>query len=157
MTADRVIAIVHDYDGLVAALRARVAEFGVSAETIDDLAGIATRYTSKLLAPIPIKGLGRVSLGPMLGALGLKIIVVEDTEALRLVVGRLKRKAEQYARTGMHAHESHINRGDSAWGRRLSAHWMIKTSQHQRTRNAKRAAMARWRKQSRSGRGDSSS
>lgn len=146
MTTDRIIATVRDYDQLVAALRARVAEFGVSAEVIDDTAGLPVRYTSKLLAPIPIKGIGRVSLGPMLGALGLKLIVVEDTEALARVQARLKRKADQYAHTGMHTRSRHQWRGDSQWGKVLAARRILMLTPRQRTKIAKRAAAARWRK-----------
>src|SRR5262245_29579627 len=88
-TAQRLLAEVRDYAQLVQALRARIDELGVAGETIDDVAGLPTRYTTKLLAPIPIKSLGRVSLGPLLGALGLKLIVAEDAEALARIRHRL--------------------------------------------------------------------
>lgn len=137
---------VRDYDQLIAALRARVAELGVSLETVEGVAGLPERYAIKLLAPIPVKGVGRASLGPMLGALGLKIVVVEDAEALARVARRLVRKEAQYANTGMRTEKSHVNTGDSEWGRIMAARRMVLISPRQRTRLAKRAARARWAK-----------
>ena len=74
----RQIATVHDYDGLIAAIRARSDELQITRETLDDASGLHGGYCGKLLSPIPIKTLGHVSLGPILGALGLALIVVED-------------------------------------------------------------------------------
>lgn len=141
---DRIIATVRDYDGLVAALRARVAELNIAGETVDRIAGLPDRYTSKLFAPIPIKGMGRVSLGPMLGALGLKIIVVEDAEAMAKVAARLQRKEEQYASTGMRPQERHVNKGDSQWSKILNCRRSLMLTPRQRSKLAKRAAAARW-------------
>jgi len=44
------LAIVHDYDDLVAAIRARRDELQVTHMTIDDVSGIQPGYASKLLA-----------------------------------------------------------------------------------------------------------
>ena len=63
---------------LIEALRARRDELNISHETIDSIAGLQSGYTSKLLAPKPIKNLGPMSFGSLLGALGLAVVVVED-------------------------------------------------------------------------------
>ncbi len=63
---------------LIAALRARRDALNISHETIDSIAGLQSGYTSKLLAPKPIKNLGPMSFGSLLGALGLAVVVVED-------------------------------------------------------------------------------
>src|SRR5258705_428025 len=55
----------------------------------DDVAGLPLRYTMKLLAPVPVKGIGRTSLGPLLGALGLKLVVAVDHEVLARIRPRL--------------------------------------------------------------------
>jgi hypothetical protein len=81
------LAIVADYDGLLAALRQRAIELNAPLESIDHVAGLPTRYTTKLLGGM--RGLGRVSLGPILGALGLKLAVLSDDEALAKVIDRL--------------------------------------------------------------------
>ena len=80
MIDERRLGEICDYDGLIAALRARMAELGVTNETIGAIAGLAGGYVGKLLAPSQIKNLGPLSLGLMLQSLGLKLIVVEDTE-----------------------------------------------------------------------------
>jgi hypothetical protein len=79
--SDQPLAVVYDYGQLLDALRARVAELSTPMEVVDDVAGLPQRYTSKLLAPCPVKGIGAISMGPLLGALGLRLIVEIDREA----------------------------------------------------------------------------
>ena len=76
-------------DDLREVFRRRVAELGVSLDTIDHIAGLPTRYTAKVLGLQPTRGFGQFSLDGLLGALGLMLIVVEDAEALARVQGRL--------------------------------------------------------------------
>lgn len=81
---------------LLDALRARRDALNVSHETIDAISGLQSGYTSKLLAPKPIKNLGPITMGPLLGALGLAIVVVEDQEQVLRVKSRwIKRKRPQ--------------------------------------------------------------
>lgn len=70
---------------LVAALRARRDELNISHETIDSIAGLQAGYTSKLLAPVPIKHLGRMSFEAILGALGIALVAVPDPVAIAKV------------------------------------------------------------------------
>lgn len=63
---------------LVAAIRARRDELNLSHEAIDAIAGFQSGYTSKLLSPNPIRNIGYMSLGSLLGALGVALVVVED-------------------------------------------------------------------------------
>jgi hypothetical protein len=90
------------YSGLVAVLRSWVCQLDTSYEAIDEVAGWQGRYVSKLLAPSALKALGRTSMGAVLGALGLKLIVAVDESALAKVRHRLsqsrwpaKRRAKQ--------------------------------------------------------------
>jgi hypothetical protein len=69
-----------NYLGLVAAFRARVAELGISYETLDELAGYRARYSSKVLAEEPQRHLGVMAFDAMLGALVLKIAVIPDPD-----------------------------------------------------------------------------
>jgi hypothetical protein len=85
----RQLALIRDYDALHRALKNRIAEFGTTMETIDGVAGFPARYTSKLLAPSKMKILGLISLGPILGAAGCCLILVEDPEQLARVRHRL--------------------------------------------------------------------
>jgi hypothetical protein len=86
------IAIVRDYAGLLAVIRARRAALDVSLETVDEVSGFCSRYCSKLLTDPPMKRMGIMSLGAMLGTLGLALAVIEDPEALARVRDRLIKK-----------------------------------------------------------------
>jgi hypothetical protein len=88
----RQLAEATDYDGLIGAFRNRAAELQVAGETIDEVAGLPARYSAKLLGPNQVRRIGAVSLGPLLGALALKLIIVEDEDALRQYGSRLKRR-----------------------------------------------------------------
>jgi hypothetical protein len=73
--------LIHDMPGLLDVIRARRDELNISHETIDALCKFQDGYTGKLLAPEPVRGLGYGSLGALLGALGLGLVVVEDSAA----------------------------------------------------------------------------
>lgn len=93
MGEPRQIAVVRTYDDLVLAFRERAEELEYRRQTIDDIARLADGHSSKLLAYPPLKILGRVSLGPMLEALGLTIILMDNPEALaKFGQDRVKRK-----------------------------------------------------------------
>lgn len=94
MDNQRILAVVYDYKGLVDAFKAWVAELNVARETLDSVAGLPDKYAQKLLAPVPVKGVGRTSLGPLLGALGLKLIVAVDHEQLERIRHRLDQRSE---------------------------------------------------------------
>jgi len=83
------LAVVRTTDDLRAILRARFTELGVSLETVDYVAGLPTRYTAKLLGLQPSKSFGPISFEALLGAAGLKLLVLEDAEALDRVRTRL--------------------------------------------------------------------
>jgi hypothetical protein len=83
------LAIVTDYLGLVTALRRRIVELGTGMESVDAVAGLPARYTSKLLSRNYKTSLGQTSTGPILGALGLKLAVLPDDEALAKIRHRL--------------------------------------------------------------------
>jgi hypothetical protein len=146
----RHLQVVRDWDGFMDALRARVVELEVAGETVDEVAGLPLRYTSKLLAPVPIKALGPISMGPMLGALGLVVIVAEDTEGIQKLRPRLtRRKYRRHADAAMptkRRRKKSAFHGNSEWGRVMRARSILKQSPEQRKRAASRAAKARWRK-----------
>jgi hypothetical protein len=68
------------YDGLIVALRARVAEIGLNQRLIDELSGLTPGLTGKLLgAACPTK-FGFSSLLPILATLGLRFGVMVDPQ-----------------------------------------------------------------------------
>ena len=84
---------IHDYAGLVAALRARKAALDVTFATLEDIGGLQAGYLSKLMSPTaPTKVFGPVSLELTLAALGVKILIVEDAAAMARVLSRLIRR-----------------------------------------------------------------
>jgi hypothetical protein len=76
------IAEIREYRDLILALRMRADQLDISRETIDIVAGLPDRLTSKLLTLSPIKNIGMASLGPLLGALAMKLVAIPDPEAL---------------------------------------------------------------------------
>ena len=72
------LGTISSYDDLHAALRRRADELKLSRRTIDDLAGLADGYVEKLLGPSQVKKLSVRSLGAILAALGVKLVLVED-------------------------------------------------------------------------------
>lgn len=147
---ERRIAIVRDYAGLLGALRARADELGVTREALDAVTGLQGGYAGKLLAPVPIKHLGHTSLGPMLAAMGLMLIVVEDVETLTRITKRMEKRQRPVA----DASESMLPkrkrnrrgfRGSDA-SRVLNARRSLVLPEVKRRRIAKGAALARWRR-----------
>ena len=140
-SAPKVLAVARDYDELVAAFRARRDELKVPHLAIDDVAGLQTGYTGKLLADPPIRAFGRVSLGPMLGTLGLAVIVVADNAALRRVQHRLVTRKNRPMRADRHA-----SWFSSETGREMARRRAEKMSAKARSMSASKAARARWHK-----------
>ena len=83
------LGVCRTSDDLRAILRARFAALGVSFETVDHVAGLPTRYTAKVLGLQPTRRFGQISLTALLGTAGIKLIAVEDADALDRVRGRL--------------------------------------------------------------------
>jgi hypothetical protein len=77
------------YAELLDVLRRRKDELNISFETLDATAGLQSNYASKILGPHPSRRLGEISLGCILGTLGLKLIVAPDPKALAKVRDRL--------------------------------------------------------------------
>lgn len=87
-----VYGVANDYDSLIEFVRVRVHELQTTHESIDAVSGLHGGYSGKLLAPIPIKSMGKISLGPMLQTLGLTLIVVRDDEQFAKIKDRLAKR-----------------------------------------------------------------
>jgi hypothetical protein len=96
----RVIASFDQYSGFVDALRARVAELQVSGQTIDQIAGLPSGYTQKILGPKGVRKVGAKSLTDLCGALAIRLLMVEDKEALARIANRLERRDAKMVRGG---------------------------------------------------------
>lgn len=97
----RVIAECTTYLGLVGAMRARVAELGVaiSSDNAADISGLAGDHLVKLLNPEKShKFFGLMSLGAVLGLLGVKLQLVEDEAQTRRVAKRIVKRSDSHVR-----------------------------------------------------------
>jgi hypothetical protein len=80
--------VIRGMPELLDVIRARRDFLNISHETIDALANFPDGYTSKLLAPVPMRGVSHMSLGAVMGALGMALIAIEDSAA----TGRVHQK-----------------------------------------------------------------
>jgi len=87
-----VYGIASDYDSLIDLVRYRLHEMQTTNLEIDAVSGLHSGYCSKTTAPIPLKSMGKVSMGPLLQTMGLKLIVVRDDEAFAKIEHRLAKR-----------------------------------------------------------------
>ena len=151
-TLDRfcVYGVASDYDGMLELLRYRLEEIQTTHEAVDAVSGLHGGYTSKIVAPTPIRTLGRVSLGPMLQTLGLALIVVRDDEQFARVKDRLAKRERPRVQLPMGS----IPRPSWLFTRKMSNKLQSlrseKVTPQHRKRIAKKAAKAMWRKRRKS-------
>src|SRR5260370_18376143 len=70
--------VVYHYPAFIEAIRDRTVDLQISRLEIDRIAGLPTGFSGKALSRNPVKRIGLVSLGPLLEALGLIVMIVED-------------------------------------------------------------------------------
>ena len=99
MSAGRILAEFSDYDGLLAAIRARVAELQINGERFDQFAGLPIGYLSKLIGPSPVRRIGMVSMGPLFSALGISAVLIENGDYTKRLRNRLKPNNQSFRRT----------------------------------------------------------
>ena len=90
--------VIKDYADLLALLRARRDELGVSSTTIDEVSGLCSGYSSKLLCDPPLKRAGIFLFWPLLEALGLRCVIEIDPDAVARLAHRWHRRAENHVR-----------------------------------------------------------
>jgi hypothetical protein len=89
--------IVNDYESLIEVCRQRAEELAISREGIDGLSGCAPGLAGKILGHKQTKKLGPTTLKPILQALGLRLMVIEDDRetALTLAVREPVQSSQQ--------------------------------------------------------------
>lgn len=152
MSDARIIGSAVDYDGLIAVLRDRVTELNITHATLDNLTGLQSGYCGKILGQLGVRSLGPISLGPMLQALAVKMVIVEDVEAAQKMAPRWEKRvrpdynASREARIG----KKLIRRAFPAFLMELSRLGnearRTKLKSRERSRIARLAARARWNK-----------
>jgi hypothetical protein len=95
----RVLGEFRDYGQMLAGIRARVNEMQVNGERFDEFAGLPRGYLSKIAGTKPVRRIGITSMGPLLSALGVTCIFVEDPEATARLKNRLKPRNPRLVRS----------------------------------------------------------
>lgn len=146
MAEPRLIAVVRTMDDLREAFRARADELNITRESIDEVGGLQNGYAGKLLAPVPIKNIGRVSLGPLLTVMGVKLLLVVDDEALARYTARAEKRKTASATMLPRKNRSRTQyRNDSDWSKMQNALRTLRVNQEKRSKISKIAAKTRWR------------
>jgi hypothetical protein len=93
------------YAGMIEAFRARANErrIAITAAAVAATAGLPAYYIPKLLTPSknPTRRIGMISLGPLLGVLGAKLVLVPDPEAEKLYGARIPQRQESCVHHGV--------------------------------------------------------
>ena len=85
MDASQAIGTITSYDDLILVARQRMDQLEITFETLDAISGVQPGYSAKLLCPGHCKTFGPISFCAVMGALSMKLIAVEDLEALSRV------------------------------------------------------------------------
>ena len=138
---------IRSYEDLLNAFRLRIREQGlaISAEANTEIAGLSDRYLQKIVGSRPVKRIGVKSFGPILGLLGVRLVMVEDEQAQK----RLQMLAEKYGRQ-LKIREANLVRAAAAQftvthrflskiGRKGALVTNGRLTPHQRRRNARKA------------------
>jgi hypothetical protein len=147
------ITCANGYRGLVSVMQARAAErqIALGGEAVAEVSGLPRGYFQKILSPLPksredVRRIGIASLGPVLGVLGIKLVVVEDLEALERYGSRIPKCDQGAMRNGV-VHLALSRRFLSKIGAAGGANSRKFIGKRRSRAIAKKAAAARWRPQ----------
>jgi hypothetical protein len=82
-----------DSESLRAACRARADELQVSRALIDEIGGLPSGYTGKILGESQVRRISLMSLGPLLGVLCVRLVMVHDDRAFARLRSRLVKRS----------------------------------------------------------------
>jgi hypothetical protein len=81
--------VIRNYNDLHRAFRDRVQELRISRELLDEIGGFPRGYAGKLLGAAQTRRIGSRTLGPLCSATGSMLLLVEDSEQIARLNGRL--------------------------------------------------------------------
>ena len=144
---DEPLAVIRSYSDLREALHARADSLGTTRLSIDRVSGVQAGYSGKVLGPGALRSaIGRTTFGPLLTALGIKLLVVEDPAAFKFVKQHEPKK-KNHANGAMPTRKTPSRQqfsGNSDWGRYMRAIGISKQTSGARKRIARHAARCRW-------------
>jgi hypothetical protein len=132
--APQPIATVRSYEDLRRVVAEHCEQIGMTRAELDVEAGIADGHAAKLLARRARKKLGFVTLGRVMAAVGLVLLVAIDLDSQSSPQACPPRPPRQHWRD---------QRG-SAWGKRMAARRALALSDERRSEIGRIAARARW-------------
>jgi hypothetical protein len=140
----RIIAEFNDYPGLIAGIRERVNELNVPLELLDEIAGLPTRYVSKILGPAQVRRFSMQSLAPLLGALGIRCAFLEDPETIARFGSRLRRRMHNSASLAVVHPPNRPKAFYQKMGRVGGPRSRLNMSKRKASQLGRKAAYARW-------------
>lgn len=141
--ADRfeIYRVVTDYEALHEGLIDRVEDLNVSRITIDEEGGFQPGYASKLLCNPPMKNLGPKTLGGMLKATGMALVLVVDDERFAATRAQMSKRKRVVPAIGGKVRPTWLFTKDKA--REMGKKRWANLTPEQRQRLARRGAKAR--------------
>jgi hypothetical protein len=144
----QILGTVGSYADLHALLRARCEELQISRLQLDEISGMQSGYSSKVLSLRPQKRLGTTSLPLILPALGVKLVLMVDEQATAALQARnIAPRRESAVRSGHCAvlvSRRHLKRIQRLGGLNSRA----RMSKKRASELGRNAARARWQKAS---------
>ncbi|MFZ2078309.1 MAG: hypothetical protein WAV38_16970 [Xanthobacteraceae bacterium] len=139
----RVVASFDSYEGMLEALRTRVSELQINGERFDEFAGLPRGYLSKLVGARPVRRVGMTSFSPLMNALGLRCLFVEDPEGTERLKSHLPPRNSSFVRSAPSIVLT--VRYFKKIGRKGAQARVDNSTKEQRQEWARKAAIARWR------------
>lgn len=150
MTDAAPIAVVTDHNATIEAFRARKEVLNLSDAALEARANLATGSISKILAAVPSKQMGVLSLWAIAWGLGMKVAFIEDADAMALHAKNAdeRRRPDYNAKRLAQLSERTIKRLVSpiarAIGKRGGDARTTKMTPAARSRVARMGGLARW-------------
>lgn len=141
--------VVDDSQAIVAVIRGRLDELRMSHASLENLAGLASGHVGKVLGPAPVKRFGLDALWLVLPALGLKMVIEQDMDAVRVMEKRWEIRDELRRRPGLirRRYTPELKALVIAEAARERINVLnARTSPEDRADRARKAARARWRR-----------
>lgn len=145
------IATVTDHASLVEAFRTIKERLGLSNAFCDDIGGLTSGYTDKVLGPARTKNIGQVTFDVFCTLFAVKFVMVHDVEAANRMASRWEQRETSHvrltpSRVSAKVIESAKPHIFSEMGKRSAIKRMTCSTVEQRSKIARKAARARWRK-----------
>jgi hypothetical protein len=101
-TLGQLVGEFSNYDAMIAALRARASQIGLSYESIDTLASLGESATAKYLSDLRPKTFGLQTFLAITETLAIKAVFVEEEKLLAQMRSHWRRRDEKKARRSSH-------------------------------------------------------